>query len=280
MKSFRLSFLILALSMMTGFAETNLAVPDEKQNGWKFLSDINVSVFPAFFSSFMEKPGPLATEKIQIWGDFGTIYAEGSCNIEPIPFLPWITIHPEVRGGWIMPNKMYLGYTSKYVTIGGFILGFNADLGIRPINDKNYFLELRAGFVLNGGMKLFFDYAQNNTVVHPGASGYYNFIMFGPEFTLEGRWTFIPSIGLGIQAAAFWSPSYENHSTVLNAEVLKDDFAPGYRSGGKALLAWNNSDFLVSLGWQYELIYFTWAYSTHDLNIVYMGPVVQMTFLF
>ncbi len=246
---------------------------------WDVLLDAHVTVYPALLSSFYEQPGPQSGFNNIIQGAFGTLFAEGSTDIQ---FLPLFTFRPEVRAGWIMPNTMYLD-TAKttWVTIGGYVLGFNADIGFRPLNGKNYYAEIRGGFVLNTGKKIFFDYTENSVVLNAGLSGYYDFLMFGPEVTAEGRWTFLPSIGLGFLASAFWSPSYENHSTVMNKDGTKSDWAPGSRWGGKALLTWNNDSLLLAGGWQYERIYFSWtAETSHDLAIVYSGPVFQVTFLF
>lgn len=279
MRAIRLYFIILFVSFSAVYSADNAAVPSgEKNNGWNVLPDINIMLYPALLSSFYETPSAESGLNNIIQGQFGTIFAEGSTDIQ---FLPWFTFHPAVHIGWIMPNTMYLD-TAKTttVTIGGYVIGFNADIGFRPLNDKNYYAEIRAGFVLNTGDKLFFDYTENGTVYKSGLAGNYHFFMFGPEFTLEGRWTFIPTIGLGLLASGYWSPSYENHSTVQNKDGTKSDFAPGSRWGTKVLITWNNPDILAALGWKYEKIYFTSDYSTHDLSIIYSGPIAQVTFLY
>lgn len=275
-------FFLITCSITVYSAETPQGQSQEK--GWTFLPDINIILYPALLSSFYETPSAVSGFNNIIQGAFGTIFAEGSTDLR---LLPMLTFHPALRLGWIMPNTMYLS-TDKltFLTIGGYVAGFNADLGFRPLNDKNYYVEFRGGFTMNVGQKLFFDYAEGGAVVHPGISGYYNFLMFGPELSLEGRWTFIPSIGLGLLASGSFSPSYENHSTVMNKDGEKSEFAPGNRWSAKVLLTWNNENILAALGWKYESIYFNSmdyavnVTASHDLRIVYSGPIVQFTWLY
>lgn len=236
--------------------------------------EVNIKLWPAVFSGYYEKPDPAGMETMHIWGDFPCYFAEADINI---PILSWLWLNPHVKGGLIGPESMFLGSSNSYLTIGGSIWGFDANLSFRVMDSKPLVLDLYTGFTLTAGRKTFTDFTVLTIVMMAGNFGYYDFTMFGPQVGFKGIWRPLQNEFL-ITAHFYYSPRYENHTTVAGwGPEPKVEYAEGFRAGGFLLAGYSLGAWTISAGWQFEKIYFSYgALATHDLDITYGGPVLTV----
>jgi hypothetical protein len=111
---------------------------------------------------------------------------------------------------------MYLGSAENYLTIGGFIYGFDAGPAVRFGIGDSFDASFEVSFSFTGGKKSFTNYVQAGSEVFPGPEpfGSYQFSMFGPNARLMARYEFPKGIPIAISAVGYGSPTFENHSVV------------------------------------------------------------------
>jgi len=239
-------------------------------------AELNLRYLP--WSYYDEHAGDPSMVPERIWGDFDT--ASAQLSLGQRLFGSPVFLGLEGRGSLIMPNSMYIGAETSSLTIGGYILGFDARLGWRFADEPRLTAETGFGFSYLGGTKEFSDFTVDESVQKPGNFGDYAFSMFGPMayFDLsfrsgDGRGSWSADLSL------FGTPRYENHSLVSGWEdTPKEEYAEGWRAGGSASLSTYLNQARISAG-----IYADWLYfasgdlATHDLGIFSLGPFVSVS---
>jgi hypothetical protein len=237
--------------------------------------DVSLYAWPAFLSSYYEKPSPESGLTMDIYGGMPNYTAGLEVKAA---VLDWLLLRVIGKGGFIGGAQMTI-MPDMSQTIGGGIYGFDADIMLRFFNSGILRAVLYSGFTLTSGTKTFSDFTQGGVVQVEGDSGYYKFAMFGPQAGLNAEagpfWG-----GFVFGADFFWSPLYENHSQVKNTSY-KEEFANGFRLGGSVTAGYMISSWKITAGWRHEKIYFNYGdTATHDLDINFSGPCLGGAFTF
>ncbi len=239
-----------------------------------------VRVRPSLFAEYTEQARDESITPQKIWGDFDTLFLEGGGSVRV-----WKRLFTSLsaKGGLILPNKMFLGDEKSFLTIGGYLGGFEVGPTLRLIETDKTNLDIALEFSYTQGEKSFTDFEANGSIAKSGTFGSYAFRLFGPD--ISASLTTQPSAALPImlRMQAFGSPHFENHNVVTGWEdAPKKEYAVGYRYGGNLSLGWRVSASLdICAGYNFERMYFNSATEvTHDLDILYHSPFLELCFRF
>ncbi len=237
-------------------------------------------VTPSLFSSYHEQARDAGVSPEEIWGDFDTWFLDVGATV---PIWKSLFFYGSARGGLIAENKMYLGTDDDFLTIGGYMAGFEAGALWRLLDSPLWRLDVLACFSLLKGNKTFTDFTSSGTIINEGEFGSYSFTMFGPNARLALTAQPSKHLPLTIRSTVFGSPLFENHNSVTGWSAdPKKEYSAGYRYGADILAGWktgNRAEF--SAGYCFERMYFSSSPEvTHDLDILFHGPVFQVTLMF
>ncbi len=266
---------LLFIMIITVFSLSAFAgMIDITQNANYSWFRISLNGYSAFDAEYNEFPDAASPSQDHIWGKFDTDFIGGSIEIRPL--IPLLIIHGGYNRGMIKTNNMYIASPDQHLKISGSSNDFNVNVGIRPFNGAKGYMDITAGFCYLGAKKTFTDFIVDPDTIMPGTFGSYEAKMFGPQVTVRGKGIVHTFFGIG--ASISYSPYFENHSTVTGWTAdPKQEFAKGYRYKAEGMIMFKFSLVDITAGMRFEKLYFNSSSEvTHDLNLIYSGPFVEL----
>jgi len=264
-KLFLIIFTLISVAILNG------GLLDQNMNFSIFR--LSVSYNDAMMSDYKEYPGSTTSDSSFIWGKFNTKFT--NVNLDSRIFASLI-LDIGYTNGNISANKMYINSLQDFLTINGASNGFHANLVFRMIEGMNGYFDIYGGFIYTSAEKKFNDYISSGVSVFPGEFGSYKINMFGPNIGVRADW--IVSSFFGIGGKIEGSPYYENNTVVAGwTSVPIEEYAKGYRCAAEFSMNYKFLLFDINLGARFEKVHFnSGGNATHDLDITYMGPFLEV----